>query len=83
MKFKISKDWIMAKAHLEDGMSIEAGSPRALWLDRCAARFCQEAGLPRDMAMEMAESQLENLKGDITESPEQAADDEMSYWTAD
>jgi hypothetical protein len=33
--------------------------------------------------MEYAQAQLESLKGDLTENPEDAAEDEMSYWTPD
>jgi hypothetical protein len=33
--------------------------------------------------LDIAESQLENIGGDLTEDPEQAADDEMSCWTPD
>jgi hypothetical protein len=50
---------------------------------RCAARFCDVAGLYEHLAISLAESQLENLSGDLSENPEQAADDEMSYWTDD
>jgi hypothetical protein len=86
VKINISKDWIMDKASQENGQSIEAGQPtptREQWLARCAARFASVAAIEEPGATELAEIQLENLKGDLTENPEEAADDEMSYWTAD
>lgn len=52
------------------------------WLERCAARFQAVASVAPGLAMNMAKSQLENLKDDLTENPEEAADDEMSYWTS-
>lgn len=48
---------------------------REQWLGRCAARFRVVARLDAGLAMQMAEAQLENLKGDLAENPEQAADD--------
>lgn len=56
---------------------------REQWLERCAARFISVAAVGKQDAHDLAESQLENLKDDLTENPEQAADDELSYWTAD
>lgn len=56
---------------------------REQWLARCAAHFQKVAALAEPSAMDLAESQLETLKGDLSENPEQAADDEMSYWTKD
>ncbi len=56
---------------------------REEWLARCAARFVEKANAPEQLARDMAESQLENLKDDLTENPEEAADDEMLYWTED
>ena len=76
----------MDKASQENGQSIEAGQPaltREQWLARCAARFREVAAVETPGDMELAEAQLENLKDDLTENPEDAADDEMSYWSAD
>lgn len=56
------------------------GLSREQWLARCATRFRLAAAVPPDEAMSLAESQLEILDDDLTESPEQAADDELSYW---
>jgi hypothetical protein len=89
MKFNIPKDWIMKKAQQEEGQSVEAGvlhpeaptPTREQWLERCAARFrsvCPSMSV--EDAKGLAESQLENLNDDLTENPEDAADDEMSYW---
>lgn len=92
MKFNIPKDWIMKKAQLEEGQSVEAGTlhpeaptpTREQWLERCAAHFIRACvSMPHEEAMGLAESQLENLGGDLTESPENAAEDEMSYWGQD
>lgn len=56
---------------------------REQWIARCAAHFRKEAALEGALAMKLAESQLEAVKDDLTENPERAADDEMSYWAAD
>lgn len=61
----------------------ESTLSREQWLARCAAHFQSKAALDGALAMDMAESQLEFLANDLTENPEQAAEDEMSYWTAD
>lgn len=53
----------------------------ATWLKKCAARFQERAGVSEKEARSLAKSQLENLKGDLTEDPVDAADDEMSCWT--
>lgn len=53
------------------------------WLSRCATRFRKIAALDATVSMQMAESNLENIGGDLTENPEQAADDEMAEWSAD
>lgn len=64
-------------------MSKTSPSSTKQWLERCAARL-REIGLSdRGMAFDVASSLLENLNGDLAENPEEAADDEMSYWTAD
>lgn len=53
------------------------------WIERCAKVLRERGGLEPAVAQQIADSQLENLGGDLTENPEQAAEDEMSYWTAD
>ncbi len=53
------------------------------WLTRCAARFATRGGLHLKQARDFAEAALENLNGDLTENPEEAADEDMSYWTDD
>lgn len=57
--------------------------PEEQWLSRCAARLQERAELNPVVAMDIAKSQLENLNGDLTENPEEAAEAELSYWTAD
>lgn len=57
--------------------------PREAWLERCAAVFRTKAAMEPTLAMQFAEANLENLNDDLTESPEQAAQDEMENWTAD
>lgn len=50
------------------------------WLDACAAHFIQRAKmLPEDAAFH-ATVCLECVDGDLTESPVDAADEEMSNW---
>lgn len=50
------------------------------WIRRCAARFEQRGGLHLNQARDFAEACLENLDGDLTENPEDAADEDMTYW---
>lgn len=64
-------------------MNTEPLLTREQWLERCAARLRDRGGMVPDVAMLTADAQLENLNEDLTENPEQAADDEMSYWTED
>ena len=56
---------------------------RETWIARCAARFKKRAGVDDPTAKDMAEAQLENVNDDLTSYPEEAADDEMSYWSED
>lgn len=51
------------------------------WLTRCAARFETRAGLSLELARSFAEVSLEIVDGDLTENPEDAADEEMNCWT--
>ena len=51
------------------------------WLTKCAARFEARGGLNLEKARYFAEASLENLDFDLTEDPEDAADEEMSCWT--
>lgn len=53
------------------------------WLTTCAARFETRAGLNLELARSFAEASLEVVDGDLTENPEDAADEEMSCWTDD
>lgn len=53
------------------------------WLTRCAKRLTELGGLEPEVAHEVAETQFENVGEDLTESPEDAADEEMSYWSED
>lgn len=50
------------------------------WIRRCAARYEERAGLHCLQACDIAEACLENLDGDLTENPEDAADEDLSYW---
>lgn len=56
---------------------------REEWLTRCAARFEVRAGMHLTEARGFAEAVLENLNDDTSESPEEAADEDMSCWTDD
>lgn len=53
------------------------------WLERCAAVLRVRGGMTPDDALKTAEAQFENIGSDLTENPEDAAEDEMSYWTED
>lgn len=50
------------------------------WLMKCAARFETLGGLHIKQARDFAEAALENLDGDLTENPEEAADEDMTRW---
>lgn len=50
------------------------------WLRRCADRFMQRAGMSDEDAMGCARACFENLGNDLTENPEDAADDDLTYW---
>ncbi|RZS80611.1 hypothetical protein [Pigmentiphaga kullae] len=49
------------------------------WIDRCAQRYIDRANIPKKEALEWAEAAWENHVDD-DESPEDAADVDMSYW---
>lgn len=50
------------------------------WMARCAARYQQRAGMEAGEAMQAAEASLENLGNDLTENPEDAADEDLTCW---
>ncbi len=50
------------------------------WLDACAAQFIRRAKMLPEDATHHASVCLESVNGDLTESPEDAADEEMSNW---
>ena len=60
------------------------GMTKELWLKRCSERL--RAKIP-DMEIDeskgIAEACFENLDNDLSEHPEDAADEEMSYWDND
>lgn len=53
---------------------------KGAWVERFAARMLKESEMPMEEGRKWAEVALENLDGDLSESPEDAADDEMSCW---
>lgn len=74
------------KPEAKPGLAASAGSAavdREKWLERCAAHFRTVAALDEATALDMAKSLLEALEDDLTENPEEAAEGDMSYWTAD
>ncbi|WP_236654933.1 hypothetical protein [Burkholderia pyrrocinia] len=48
------------------------------WLNRCAQRYISRGGCDETVARHLAEGTFVNRDGD--ESPEEAADVDMSYW---
>ena len=60
---------------------------KAEWLKRCAARFEERGGCSKELAWEMAQSCFYEKDGDflthVKESPEDCADEDMSYWSND
>jgi hypothetical protein len=54
------------------------------WLDRYKRRFIERAGLTEAQAQACANAEsFEVLSEFFTEEPEDAADEEMSYWEPD
>lgn len=51
------------------------------WIARCASRFSERGGMDIAAAKGSAEACLENLDGDLTESPEDSADEDMACWS--
>ncbi|MFH5254635.1 hypothetical protein ACGTRS_25710 [Burkholderia semiarida] len=49
------------------------------WVARCAKRYVDRGGCAEQIAREAAQAAFDNRDGD--ESPEEAADTDMSYWT--
>lgn len=58
---------------------------REEWIERYAKRFVTRGGFTEDQAKECAVVGYEAAaeSGDLDESPEDMADEEMSYWTND
>jgi len=86
MKMLITREWLRKKLLNSPDLPCEAGimhpdAPRQVWLSKCAKRYEEKALLMPETAYEMAEACLENLGGDLTESPIEAADEDMSCWT--
>jgi hypothetical protein len=50
------------------------------WLQKCAARFAERSGIHPDDAKYDAEMCLGMVGGDLTEDPDEVADEEMSNW---
>lgn len=50
------------------------------WISRCAVRFQQRGDMAADEATKNAEASLENLGNDLTENPEDAADEDLTRW---
>lgn len=52
-----------------------------VWIARCSKRYIERGGCGAYAARELAEAAFENRDGD--ESPEDAADTDMAYWSND
>lgn len=52
------------------------------WIDRCAKRYEERGGVDSKTARDFAHACWENRLDD-DESPEDAADEDMSYWEND
>ena len=50
------------------------------WINKCAERLIDVTKMDYKLAKSIAESQLENCNGDLSEDPVDAAESEMSYW---
>ncbi|MCA7883205.1 hypothetical protein LGM58_08400 [Burkholderia contaminans] len=51
------------------------------WIDRCSKRYIERGGCSEENARQLATAAFEHRDGD--ESPEDAADTEMSHWAED
>lgn len=63
-------------ARVQNGKAME----KQEWLDLCTSRLMRRGGLNPEQARHHAEACLENINGDLTESPEDSADEDMSRW---
>lgn len=52
---------------------------REQWIERFAARIVEKSDFTKEQAIAVAESNLEGFNEDLSEDPEHAADDELSY----
>jgi hypothetical protein len=50
------------------------------WLTRFAARLMQRAEVAKETADQCAVASLPGYRDDFSEEPEEAADEELSYW---
>ena len=53
------------------------------WINKCAERLEERLKHDHDLAIDCANALLDNLGGDLTESPIDAADDEYDACLAD
>lgn len=54
------------------------------WIDRCATRYMRHGGVGETLAREMAATCWDEEQDNPTsQSPEDCADEDMSYWTDD
>lgn len=63
-----------------DCIERDAGMDENEWLSRCAAQYMKRIGMSEEDARDAAKAALENLDNDLTENPEDAADEDLSYW---
>lgn len=68
--------WVLARKMVSPDRQSE------LWIDRCAKRYEERGGVDSKTARDFAHACWENRLDD-DESPEDAADEDMSYWEND
>lgn len=64
-------------------MGLKEIAAKGDWLMKCAARYEDKAKIDSSLALDFAKGCLENVDGDLSESPVECADEDMSCWTND
>ncbi|MBO7866983.1 hypothetical protein J6337_28745 [Burkholderia pseudomallei] len=68
--------WVLARK------IVPLESQKEVWIDRCAKRYEERGAVDSNTARDFAQACWENRLND-DESPEDAADEDMSYWEND
>jgi len=61
-------------------MSEDTEMNKEQWLERCSQQYLKRGIISEDKARLWADACWHQLDGDLTESPEDAADDDFNAW---